>query len=105
MRAPGFLTRLDDDRREVLAELVRVHLKPPVFRALECEGERGELLRRAEPDEAALAYVYVGLEDVRMPGADAAIHTVSADDQVRVGEHGLVCHLMLERLVRPELVR
>src|SRR4029079_10942040 len=98
----GFRARLDDDLREVLAELVRVHLKPPVFRALECERERGELLRRAQPDEAALAYVYVGLEDVRMPCADAAVHAVCADDQVRVGEQGLVCRLMLERLVCPQ---
>ena len=66
MRAPRFLARFDDDRREVLAELVGVDLEPAVLGPLEREREGGERLGGAEPDEAALAHVDVRLEDVRV---------------------------------------
>ena len=42
VREPRLLARLDDHRREVLAELVRVDLEPAVLGALEREREGRE---------------------------------------------------------------
>jgi hypothetical protein len=103
VRGPGFLACLDDDGREVLAELVGVDLEPAMLGALEREGEGREGLRRAEPDEAAFTLVDVRLEYVRVPVAGAAIAPIRGNDQVRVGEGLLVLDLVLESLVHAQL--
>src|ERR1700689_4647039 len=66
---PGFLARLDDDRGEILAELVGVNLKPSEFSFLECEGECREFLRRSEPNVAALPHFDAGVEFFSLLGA------------------------------------
>src|SRR6185312_8199622 len=53
MRPPRLFPGLNNDRREVLAELVGVDLKPAVLGALEGEGKGRERLGGAQPDEAA----------------------------------------------------
>ena len=95
VRLPGLLARLDDDRGEILAELVGVDLEPAVLGPLEGEGEGREGLGGAQPDEAAFAHVDVGLEYGRVPVAGAAVDAVGGDDEVGVGEAPLVVHLML----------
>src|SRR5690349_24977284 len=79
---PRLLRRLDDERRGVAVVLVRVRLEPAPRRFLECERERVEALARAQPYEAALAYVDVGLERVGVARADAAVDAVGRDDHV-----------------------
>jgi hypothetical protein len=86
LRGPGFLPGLHDHRREILAELVGVDLEPAMLGLLEGEREGGELLSRAEPDEAALAHVDIGLERGRMAAAGPAVHAVRGDDEVGVPE-------------------
>ena len=105
MRPPGLIARLDDDGREVAAELVRVDLEPAMLGALEREGERVERPGGPEPDEPALAHVDVGLEHVGMAGARAAVHAVGGDHQIGVAPRGVVVHLMLEVLHHAEAAR
>src|SRR6476660_8298078 len=63
---PGLLARLDDESAGVLIEAIRMQLKPAPLCRLERKREGVELAVRAEPDVAALAHVYVGLEVFRM---------------------------------------
>ena len=81
---PHRLRRLDDEGRGLVVELVGVGLEPAVLGLLEGEGEGVEGLVRAEPDEAALAQVDVGLEDLGIALADAAVEAVAGDHQVGV---------------------
>ena len=97
MRLPGLIARLDDDGREVAAELIGVDLEPAMLGALERERERVERPRRPEPDEPALAYVDVGFEHIGMTGARAAVHAVGGDHQIGVAPSAIV-RLMLEML-------
>ena len=82
--APGLLGRLDDEGRGVRVELVGVRLEPAVRGLLEGEGEGVEALVRAEPDEAALAQLDLGLEGGGMTRADGAVETIGGDDELRV---------------------
>src|SRR5262249_57765389 len=75
VRAPGLLARLDDHRRQLGAELVRVDLEPAVLGLLERERKGREPLRRAQPDETALAHIDARLESRRVLLADAAVDT------------------------------
>ena len=99
------LGRLDDEGRGVVVEAVGVRLEPAVLGLLEGEGERLEQLRRAEPDEAAVAQVDVGLVGGGVLAADAAVEAVAGDDEVGVGVRssadlhvGLETQLDAERL-------
>ncbi len=104
VRLPCLLARLDDDRGEILAELVGVNLEPPMFRRFEGEGEGGERLRRAEPDEAAWACLDVRLEYFCVPIASLAVDAVGGNDEVRVGEFLFAIDLVLKRLKYPEFL-
>jgi hypothetical protein len=73
-----------------------VRLEPAPLGFLEREGERLEQLARAEPDEAAVAQVDVGLVGRGVPGADAAVEAVAGDDQVGVGILLVALHVGLE---------
>ncbi len=53
---------------------------------LEGEGECGEFLVRAEPDEAALADGDIRLEHLRVTRSDSAVDAVRGDDEIRIGE-------------------
>ena len=81
---PGLLACFDNDRGEVLAELVGVDLKPAVLGALEGEGKGREGLGGAQPDKAAFALVDVGLEYVRVPVAvrGLPLTVVGGDDEI-----------------------
>ena len=70
--------------------------------ALEREREGGKALRGAEPDEAALAHVDIGLEGRRVLLAHAAVDAVGGDQQVRIGELCLVANFVLEGLLDAE---
>ena len=101
VRAPGLLACLDDDGRQVLAELVRVDLEPAVLGALEREREGREGLARAEPDESALAHVDCRARTPRRAAcARAAVDAVGRDHQVGVRELAVVVDLALEMLTR-----
>src|SRR5580692_464350 len=104
VRQPGFLAGLDADGREGLAELVGVDLKPAVRRPLEGEGKGRERLCGAQPDKAAFTLVDVGLKDVRVLVAGAAVQAIGGDDQVRVGELALVLDFVPETLVHAQLM-
>src|SRR2546427_1369730 len=99
---PGLFPRLHDRRREILAELIGVHLKPTVPGRLERERECRERPGRAEPDVAALAHLDVRLEYGCMAGARAAVAPVCRDDEVGIGECALILPLVLERLLDTE---
>ena len=96
MREPGLLAGLDDHGRELAAELVGVDLEPAVLGPLEGESEGVELLFDAEPNVTAAAYVDRRVKSRRVPGADAAVDAVGADDQVRIGELAVVRNIALE---------
>ncbi len=81
---PYVFRRLDDERRRGVVEAVRVRLEPAVLRLLEREGERLEQLVGAEPDEAALPQIDVGLVRRRITRAGAASQAVARNDQVGV---------------------
>src|ERR1700722_9569995 len=68
--APRLLARLDDDGGEIVAELIGMDLQPPMLGLFEAECKGGKCLRRAEPDEAALADGDVRLEHPGMARAD-----------------------------------
>src|ERR1700733_4092773 len=70
---PSLFTRLDNDRREILAELVSMDLKPAMLGLLKGEGERRELLRSAEPDVTALANFDIRAEFLRLAQARLAV--------------------------------
>jgi hypothetical protein len=89
----------------LLAELIGVDLEPAVLGPLEGERECTELLSRAEPDEAALADLDIGLEYAGMGAAGPAVHPVRGDDEVGIPEGGILLHLMLEDLEHAELPR
>ena len=82
--APHRFGRFDDEGRGVRVEAVGVRLEPAPFGVLDRERERVEQLVRAEPDEAALAQVDVGLVGGGVLVADAAVQAVGGDDQVGV---------------------
>ena len=84
VRLPDFFGRLHDEGRGVVVELIGMGLEPAVLGLLEGEGEGLEGLVRAEPDEAAFAQVDVGLVDVGVALADAAVEAVAGDDEVGV---------------------
>src|SRR6202012_1325627 len=90
------------DRREVLVELIRMDLKPAVFGFLECEGERREFLRGAEPDEAALAHFDVGDELLGLPRPRLAVDALGDDDEIGVVELRGIVELLLKRLFDAE---
>ena len=62
---PDRLGHLDDEGGGLLVETIGMRLEPAVLGLLEGEGERIEELVGAEPDEAAIAHVDVGLEGAR----------------------------------------
>ncbi len=82
MGLPDGLGRLDDEGRCLVVELVDMRLEPAVLGLFEGEGEGVEGLVRAQPDEAAVGQIDVGLEDVGVALADAAVEAVAGDDQV-----------------------
>src|SRR5271156_4928081 len=55
VRQPGLLARLDDDRGELIAELIGMDLEPAMLGFLESKRKRREFLARTQPNEAALA--------------------------------------------------
>ena len=67
-------------------------LEPAPFGLLEREREGVEELVGAEPDEAAIAHVDVGLVGRRILLADAAVQAVGRDDQVGI-DVGVVLHV------------
>src|SRR5450755_1113664 len=105
MRLPGLLACLDDDRRQVAAELIGMNLKPAVRGFLEREGKGREFLRRTEPHEAAFAHVDMGFKDVCIAIARRAVDAVGGDDEIRVSELDVVRDLVLEGLLYSELCR
>jgi len=78
------LGRFDDEGGGVRVELVGVRLEPAMLGLFEREGESVELLLGAQPHEAALAQIDVGLVNAGVAGADAAVEAVAGDDQVGV---------------------
>src|ERR1700761_2261380 len=99
VRRPGLLSSLDDDRRELLAELIRMDLKPAVLRFLERKGECGEFLRRAEPNEAALAHLDIRQKFIGLARARLAVDAFRNDDEIRVVELPGIVELVLEALL------
>ena len=83
------LVALDDERARVLVEAVRVHLEHPVRVLLEVEREGVELLLRPQPDVARAPQVQRRLERVCVEIADAALHAVARDDEVRAARDRL----------------
>ena len=81
---PHRLGRLDDEGRVRLVEAVGVRLEPAPFGLLEVEGEGVEELGGAQPDEAALPQVDVGLVGRGVLLAQAAVEAVGRDDQVGI---------------------
>ena len=104
---PHVLRRLDDEGRGVGVELVGMGLEPAVFGLFEGEGEGVKRLPGAQPDEAALAGVDVGLEGAFVAGADAAVQAVAGDDQIGVvllGERLVIGDIGLEHELHTEFV-
>ncbi len=107
VRLPHVLRRLHDEGGGVGVELVGVRLEPAMFGLDEGEGEGVEGLLRAQPDEAALARVDVGLEGAGVACAHAAVEAVAGDHKVGgvlrgqglvVGDVGLEHQVHAERL-------
>ena len=106
MGLPHGLGRLDDEGGGVGVELVGVGLEPAILGLFEREGEGVELLLGAQPHEAALAQVDVGLVNAGVTGADAAVEAVAGDDQVGVvlrGERLVVGHVGLKHQLHAQL--
>ena len=102
---PHFLGRFHDEGRSFAVELVGVRLKPPVLGLHEGEGEGIEGLLCAEPDEAALARVDVGLEGLGVAGANAAVEPVAGDHEVGLvlrGQGLVVAHVGLKHQVHAQ---
>src|SRR6185503_13069529 len=100
-----FLARLDDHRRKLGAELIRVDLEPAVLGLLERKSKSGEALLRAQPDVTAFAHVDAGLKGRRVLLADAAVDAVGSDQQIRIGELRFIANLMLKCLLDAEARR
>jgi len=93
---PDFLRRLDDERRRVAIEAVRVRLEPAPLRLLEREGERVEEPVRAQPDVAAAAALDLRLEHGGVLGPHRAVDPVARDDEILRPESVLVGDVGLE---------
>ena len=98
MRLPGLFTSLDDDCRELVAELIGVNLKPPMRGLLERKCKRGELLSRAQPHESALAHINIGVKLRCVARARTAVDPVRRDDEIGTGPRGLRVDFALESL-------
>ncbi len=96
VRSPSLLARLDDDRGELIAELVGMDLEPAMLGFLERKRKSCECLARAQPNEAALADGDVRLEYRRMLRADLAVHTIGGDDEIGIGERRQIVDFRLK---------
>ena len=81
---PHVFGGLDDEGGGVAIEAIGVRLEPPMGRFLKVECEGLEQPTRAQPYEAALAQVDVGLVGGGVLLADAAVQAVAGDDEVGV---------------------
>ncbi|MNX84450.1 hypothetical protein D3C86_1162470 [compost metagenome] len=81
---PGFLGGFHDERGHAVLVAVGMRLEPAVLGLHEGKGERVEHLLGAQPHEAAAALVDVGMERIRVTGADLAVDAVGSDDEVGV---------------------
>ncbi len=102
VRSPGLLASLDDDRGELIAELVGMDLEPAVLGFLEGERKGGEFLVRAQPNEAALADGYIRLEYRRMLRSGLAVHAIGGDDEIGIGERRQVVDFGLKVLLHAQ---
>src|SRR6185437_7575165 len=102
VRRPGFLAGLDDDRGDVVAELIGMDLEPAMLGLFECKGERGEFTVRAQPDEAALADRDIGLEHRRMARAGLAVYAVGGNDEIGIRERRRVVDFRLKVLLHAQ---
>src|SRR5437867_997911 len=82
-RAPGFLSRLDDERGASRLILVRVHAPETVWVALEVERECGEPPRRSEPDELVRPDVHGGPKAIAIALPNRRACPVRGDHQIR----------------------
>src|SRR3569833_711297 len=101
---PGLLPGLDDDGREVLAELVGMDLEPAVLRTLKSEGKGQEGLGSSQPDKPAFALVDIGLEHVYVAVTGAAVAPVRRDNEIGVRKGVIVLDLVPEALLHAQLV-
>ncbi|CAM4172028.1 hypothetical protein ACMU6081_29490 [Achromobacter mucicolens] len=81
---PGFLGRFHDERGHPVLVAVSVRLEPAVLGLHEGKGERVEHLFRAQPHEAAAALIDIGMERVRVAGADLTVDAVRGNDEVGI---------------------
>ncbi len=100
---PRLFRGLDDERRAVLRVAVGVHTEQTVLALPEIERERAERERGPEPHEAVRAPVELGLEVLGVALADAAVHAVRGDDQIRVQVRRRIAHLRVEPELDAEL--
>ena len=75
----------DDESGPVFVETVGVEIEPAPWRFSEIEGEGIELLSCAEPDEAILSDLNVGLEDGFVLAAGDRRRAVGGDEKIAVG--------------------
>ena len=86
--APGLVACLDDERRCIGVEAIRVRLEPAEFGLDKDEREGFEQLACAEPGETVVADLDRWLEVIGVARADRAVDAVCCDDQVGVSELG-----------------
>ena len=83
-RPPRLLGALDDERGMPRLVLVRVHAEEPVLVLPEVECERGEGLRRPEPDETVGTRIHRRREVLAQLFSYHGLQSVGADEQVDV---------------------
>ena len=84
-RLPVLLRGLDDERRPLGIEAIRVEDEPAPGGLAKVEGERIELPAAAQPDESIVAYIDIRTKDVGVRFASDGGKAVGRDDQVVAG--------------------
>ena len=88
--APGPFVGLDDERRDAVPDRVAVHREHPVRALLVHEGQPGERVRGAEPDELGRRGHHARAEHAGEPRPHLRVRAVGRDHQVVSGAKQIV---------------